>query len=176
MRLVCITEAWWMKYVDICFHRKAPQPWPTRRGLFVAEGDDLVAGVCIYDTDGPHLFFEHLVTNETAPLKLRHAAVTLMAREMMQYSRVVNKLPHILVRHKGIEKILKSVGLVPSGAWSLTCPFPLLEGKNEDPKPAKKHPRLKSNPAAPVGVPTGDAEDDSGVHVEVPGGGEPDEV
>lgn len=98
--------------------------------FLVAEGDDLVAGVCIYDTTGPHLFFEHLVTNETAPLRLRHAAVKLMAKEMISYARTVGKIPHVLVRLKGIEKVLRSVGLVPSGLQSMTCPFPLLEGSD----------------------------------------------
>jgi hypothetical protein len=129
MRLVCVSEAWWGKYTDLLFQRKAPAPWPTRTVLFVAEGNELVAGVCIYDTTGPHLFFEHLVTNETAPLRLRHGAVKLMAKEMVSYARTVGKLPHILVKHKGIERILRSVGLVPSGAWSFTCPFSTLEGK-----------------------------------------------
>jgi hypothetical protein len=126
MRLVCVTQRWWDKYVEICEHRKVPYPWATKTALFAAEGDDLVAGVLIFDTTGPHLFFEHLVTNETATLKQRHEAVTMMAKEMMSYSRTVGKIPHIIVRHKGIERVLKKVGLVSSGAWSMTCPLEAL--------------------------------------------------
>lgn len=170
MRLVSVSEAWWVKYVDICFHRKYTAPWPTRTMFLVAEGDELVSGVCIYDTAGPHVFFEHLVTNETAPLRLRHAAVKLMAKEMISYARTVGKIPHILVRLKGIERILRSVGLVPSGLQSFTCPIETLEGKNEHPFHSAKHPRSQPNSAHAVQASEGDPEDGSGVRPEVPGG------
>lgn len=123
MRLVCITQHWWDKYAEIHQHRETICPGPHRTGLFVAEGDELVAGVLIYDTNGPHLFFEHLVTNETASPRKRYEAVKMMAKEMISYSRTVGKVPHIIVRHKGIERILKKVGLVEYGAKAMTIPL-----------------------------------------------------
>lgn len=121
MKLVSISDYWWGKYQELCEYRKAPVPWPVRTCLFVAEGKELVAGVLIYDTNGPHVFFEHLVTNETASLKARHEAVWMMAEEMVRHCRTIGKIPHILVAHKGIERVLSRVGLKRSGAWSITC-------------------------------------------------------
>jgi len=122
MRLVCVTPHWWNKYVEVCEHRRAPVGYPTKAGLFVADRDELVAGVLIYDTNGPHLFFEHLVTNQTATLRQRHEAVTMMAKEMLPYCRTMGKFPHIAVRHKGIQRILESVGMV-AVAKHLTHPM-----------------------------------------------------
>lgn len=123
MRLVSVTQEWWSKYVEICESRGALVSWPTKTALFVAEGRELVAGVLIYDTSGPHIFVEHLVTNETATLRQRHGAVKMMAKELMSYARTVGKIPHILVRHKGIERVLMSVGMVSSGCRGMTCPL-----------------------------------------------------
>lgn len=124
-----MTEYWWSKYAECLEHRNSPVPWPHKRAIMVAEGTELLAGALIYDTDGPHLFAEHLVTNQTATLRSRHLAVALMAQELVRYARTVGKLPHVLVRHKGIEKILRSVGMVPSGAWSLTMGMDKLDGR-----------------------------------------------
>lgn len=123
MRLVCVTQHWWNKYVEICEHRKALVPYPVKTGLFVAEGDELVAGVLIYDTTGPFLFFEHLVTNETASMRKRYVAVRMMAAQIENYSRTMGKYPMILVRHKGIELILKRAGLVSAQASGMTYPM-----------------------------------------------------
>ena len=169
MRLVCVTQEWWGKYLEVLFHRKAPEPWPTRTMLLVAEGTELVAGVCIYDTTGPHIFFEHLVTNETASGRMRSQAVKMMAKEMVSYARTVGKIPHVLVHHKGIERILKSVGLVPSGAWSMTCPLSLLEGKDES-QASNEHSDGIPDSTSPGGALDGDATQHPGVRPPVPGG------
>jgi hypothetical protein len=170
MRLVCVTREWWSKYCEALFHRGAPEPWPTKTMLLVAEGSELVAGVCIYDTTGPHVFFEHLVTNETATGRMRSQAVKMMAKEMVSYARTVGKIPHVLVHHKGIERILKSVGLVPSGAWSMTCPLSLLEGKDESQVPGK-YSHGVTDSEAPGEALGGDATQHPGVRPSVAGGG-----
>lgn len=128
MRLVCVTQRWWDKYIEICEHRKALVPWATKTALFVAERDELVAGVLIYDTQGPYLFFEHLVTNQTATYRQRHQAVQMMAKEMMSYSRTVGKVPLINVQdsHKGLQRALRRAGLQTTGARTMTCPIELL--------------------------------------------------
>lgn len=121
MKQVCVTQRWWDKYVEICEHRKCLVSWPTKTALFMAEGDELVAGVLIYDTSGPHVFFEHLVTNQTAPLKLRHEAVRKMAELMMSHCLTIGKLPQIVVKHRGIGQILRKAGLENSGCWHMSC-------------------------------------------------------
>jgi len=123
MRLVCVTQRWWDKYAEICEHRKVPLSWFTKTALFVAEGEELVAGVLIYDTTGPYLFFEHLVTNETATLRQRHKAVKMMAEQVVPYCRTVGKYPMIMVRHKGITAVLKGIGMVSAQASGMTYPM-----------------------------------------------------
>ncbi len=123
----------------------------------VGSGSELVAGVLSYDTTGPHVFFEHLVTNQTAGIKLRHQAVRMMAEEMVRYCRTSGKIPHVLVRHLGIANILASVGLQPSGAWSMTCKVEDLDGKEEE-NPAPGNPRRgRSRPATLAEVADGDS-------------------
>lgn len=127
MRLVCTTEPWLDKYKDLCFQRAGFKPWPSRLGLLVADRDELIAGVMAYDTSGPFIFFEHLVTNETAPARMRWNAVEMMAGEILPMCRMVGKLPQVLVRHKGIERILKRHGLQSTTAVAFSCPFSNLE-------------------------------------------------
>ena len=128
MRLVCANEEWLGKYEDLCFQRGLPfKPWPSRLALLAAYGPELIAGVMVYDSAGPFLHFQHLVTNETAPLKTRWAAVDLMAGEILTLCRHMNKLPMVLVSHKGIARILKRHGLQDSKATNFSCHYSQLE-------------------------------------------------
>lgn len=140
MRLVCANSDWLAKYQEMCEHRNLPfSPWPSRLALLAAEGRELVAGVMAYDTSGAFVVFEHLVTNETAPLRMRWAAVDLMAGEILAMCRVLNKLPMILVRSRGIASILKRHGLQSTGAVSYGCAYSQLE-KHDEPLTASQRP------------------------------------
>lgn len=161
MRLVCANEEWLGKYEDLCFQRDLPfKPWPSRLALLAAYGSGLVAGVMVYDSSGPFLHFQHLVTNETAPLKTRWAAVDLMASEILTLCRHMNKLPMVLVSHKGIAKILKRHGLQDSKATNFSCHYSQLEKHDyEVPEavqvafePATQPALRRQNPKAPRAV------------------------
>lgn len=154
MRLVCANEEWLGKYQDLCFQRDLPfKPWPSRLALLAAYGPDLVAGVMVYDSSGPFLHFQHLVTNETAPLKTRWAAVDLMASEILVLCRHLNKLPMVLVSHKGIARILRRHGLQDSRATNYSCHYSQLEKHDyesqKEPLTSPQSPRSLSNPASP---------------------------
>ena len=128
MRLVCANEEWLAKYEDLCFQRGLPfKPWPSRLALLAAYGPELIAGVMVYDSSGPFLHFQHLVTNETAPLRTRWAAVDLMAGEILTLCRHMNKLPMILVSSKGIARLLRRHGLQDSKATNYSCHYSQLE-------------------------------------------------
>lgn len=173
MRLVCATEEWLGKYQDLAFQRGLGfKPWPSRIALLVAEGRELVAGVMVYDSTGPFLFFEHLLTNETAPPRTRWAAVSLMAEEMMTMCRHFGKVPQVTVRHKGIKKILERVGLVWPGAVVMTCGFDRLETNDYQKLPffSPQCSRNCSRAAPTEPVPAGDSEDHLGVYAAVLGG------
>ena len=147
MRLVCANPDWLAKYQQLCVDRELRYtPWPSRLALLAAEGDSLVAGVMAYDTSGPFLFFEHLVTDPSAPLSLRWAAVDLMASEVLTVCRVLSKLPQVVVSSRGIAKILRRHGLQSTHAVVYSCPFISLEKHDENPLPAAQHPDRVSNP------------------------------
>jgi len=172
MKLVCASEEWLGKYQDLAFQRGLGfRPWPSRLTLLVAEGRELIAGCMVYDSTGPFLFFEHLITNETAPARLRWAAVSLMAEEMMHMCRMMGKVPQVTVRHKGIKKILERVGLVWPGAGVMTCGFDQLERHDDEEKPsfAPKPTGRRTHPAPADGLPAGYQEGYPGVPVEGPG-------
>jgi hypothetical protein len=175
MRLVCGTEEWHRKYEDLCYQRRLGfKPWPSRMALFAAEGRDLVAGAMVYDSTGPFIFFEHLVTNETAPARVRWAAVYLLAQEMMHMCRMMGKVPQVTVQHKGIAKILRRVGLVAPGALVMTCGFDALESRDDRETQTYASTREpgcgRESSTATEPSPPGDSKDYLGVYAEVLGG------
>ncbi len=174
MRLVCATEEWLGKYLEVAKQRDIGfQIWPSRMSLLVAEGRNLIAGVMVYDSTGPFLFFEHLVTNESASLRARHRAVSLMADEMVSMCRHFGKVPQVSVRHRGIRAILERVGLQAPGATVMTCAFHHLETHDyEKPFNASPTARRLSRSAPTEPSPPGDPEEHFGVYASVLGGGE----
>lgn len=173
MRLVCATEEWLGKYLDIANHRDIGfRIWPSRMSILVAEGKELIAGVMVYDSTGPFLFFEHLLTNETASLRKRHAAVNLMAQELMSMCRHFGKVPQVSVRHRGIRKILERVGLQAPGATVMTCAFYHLETHEQKSFDATSATRRLSRSAPTEPAPFGDPEEHLGIYASVLGGGE----
>lgn len=173
MKLVCASEEWLGKYQDLAFQRNlAFKPWPSRTCLLVAEGRELVAGAMAYDSTGPFLFFEHLITNETCPPRTRWAAVSLMAQEMMDMCRHLGKVPQVTVRHRGIKKILERVGLVSPDAIVMTCGFDQLEKNDYQNLPffAAQHSRRLANSTSTERSPAGDSEEHLGVYTSVLGG------
>jgi len=181
MRLVSATEEWVRKYLELAQDRNLPFTiWPSRMALLVAEGKDLVAGVMVYDSTGPFLFFEHLVTNETASYRIRHRAVSLMAGEMMNMCRLMGKVPQVAVKHRGVMKILERVGLRMPGAFMMTCGFNQLEkndyeinDRNRSPRPIldASEPACGCQGAAATERATrGDTEEYPGIYASVLGG------
>jgi hypothetical protein len=178
MRLVCATEEWLRKYLALAEDRKLPFTiWPSRMALLVAEGKDLVAGVMVYDSTGPFIFFEHLVTNETATHRQRHRAVSMMADELMNMCRLLGKVPQVAVKHRGLQRILERVGLQMPGAFMMTCAFNQLERHDyethdyQDPKfNARKPPGSLTSAAPTERAPAGDPEEHLGVYASVLGG------
>ena len=173
MKLVCASEEWLGKYQELAFQRKLSfRPWPSRLSLLVAEGKELIAGVMVYDSTGPFLFFEHLITNETAPLRTRWAAVSIMAEEMMNMCRHLGKVPQVTVRHKGIKRILEKAGLQWPGAIVMTCGFDQLEKNDYTRLPyfAPQYSRCCKDSTPTDRPPPGDPANGAGVHSEVFGG------
>jgi hypothetical protein len=159
MRLVCSNQEWLAKYQEICSHRDLPfTPWPSRLALLAARGDDLVAGVMAYDTTGPFIFFQHLVTNPLAPIRARWAAVDLMAGEILGMCRMLNKLPEITVSSRGIAKILRRHGLQNTQAVLYSCAYQDLE-EHDEPSPTPQYQSRPTHPPRAGKAPHRDTED-----------------
>ncbi len=172
MRLVCLTDEWLRKYNEMCDHRGLDyKVWPSRLSVMVAEGKELIAGVMAYDTTGAFVVFEHLVTNETASLKTRYKAADKLVGECVRMCRLMGKVPFVIVRHKGIQRILEKHGLVAPGAFFMTCHMSNLETHDyEISLPTSKHPRRFPDSAPTERAAAGDPEDDLGVYAQVLGG------
>lgn len=170
MRVVCVTNEWGRKYLEMCDHRGLTYvPWLSRTAVYIAEGQELVAGVQVYDTTGPFMFFEHLVTNETATPRQRYEAVDLLIAECLTMCRIFGKLPQVVVRHHGIKNLLRKHGLEMPGAFLMSCPISNVE-KTHVPVTTPKLAHRWSRAAATIPSPQGDPEDDLGVYSEVLGG------
>lgn len=175
MRVVCVTDEWARKYLEMCEHRGMTyKPWLSRTAVYIAEGRELVCGVQVYDTTGPFMFFEHLVTNETATARQRYEAVDMLIAEGLTMCRIFGKLPQVVVRHHGIKNLLRKHGFEMPGAFLMSCSISNVE-KTHVPvtAPAIAHRRSRSAPTIPA--PFGDPEDHPGVYAQVLGGaaGEP---
>lgn len=173
MRQVCVSDDWSRKYLELCKVRELTYvPWLSRLAVFIVEGDTLLCGVQVYDTTGPFLFFEHLVTNPSIPHKQRHKAADLLIREGMNMCRMFGKYPQVVVRHGGIKKLLMRHGFFHPGTILMTCELSNLEKHDEEPLYAPKFARSLSRAAPTEPSPPGDPEEHPGVYASVLGGGE----
>ena len=171
MRTVCVTDEWARKYLEMCDHRGMTYaPWLSRLAVYVAEGKELLCGVQVYDTTGPFMFFEHLVTNETATARQRYQAVDMLIAEGLTMCRIFGKLPQVVVRHKGIDSLLRKHGFEMPGAYLMTCPISNVE-KIHVPFYGPQHSHRGARSAPTLPAPSGHPEDDLGVYAQVSGGG-----
>ena len=174
MRIVCVSDDWSRKYLKLCKAREMTYtPWLSRLAVYVVEGDVMLCGVQVYDTTGPFLFFEHLVTNPAVSPRLRYAASDLLIEEGMNMCRMFGKYPQVVVRHGGIKNLLKKHGFFHPGTILMTCDLSNLE-KHDYEKPiyARATARRLSRSAPTEPSPPGDPEEHLGVYASVLGGGE----
>lgn len=110
LRLVAANAAMWAEFQTF-FEVQVPVP---KRAIFVAVdhggGEVLAAGVCVVDTDGPYILFEHFGTNQALPLAVRHAAAVAVANAIKGTITVSAKLALLLVGPKGAAKMLADRG------------------------------------------------------------------
>lgn len=171
MKAVCVTDEWARKYLEMCEHRGLTYiPWLSRLAVYVAEGKELICGVQVYDTTGPFMFFEHLVTNETAAARQRYQAVDMLIAEGLTMCRIFGKLPQVMIRHQGIDSLLRKHGFQRDHAYAMTCPLSNVE-KHHVPVYGPQHPHRSSRAAATIPAPPGHPEDHLGVYAQVSGGG-----
>jgi hypothetical protein len=76
-------------------------------------GRGLVAGVCLYNTDGQYMLCEHLSTNPKALAVYRHQAVNLLCHAARVLGAVMNKTLVSIVEIKGIARMMRKHGFEP---------------------------------------------------------------
>jgi hypothetical protein len=174
MKTVCVTDEWSRKYLELCEARElAYKPWLSRMAVYVVEKGTMVCGVQVYDTTGPFLFFEHLVTNPDVSPRERYAAVSFLIEEGMNMCRMFGKYPQVVVRHGGIKNLLKKHGFFHPGTILMTCELSNLEKNDEEPVYAHKFARSVARAAPTEPSPAGDPEEHLGVYAAVLGGAVP---
>lgn len=103
---------------------------PTRPtdAVFVAEytgGTPLVAGVCIYPTDGPFAVVERVATNPHALLRTRYEAVLFGAGALKDYAAMRNKIMLCFPSERGLAHLLLRAGFeLPRVNLMRFRPFP----------------------------------------------------
>lgn len=172
MRSVCVSDDWSRKYLALCKARELTYvPWLSRMAVYIVEGETMLCGVQVYDTTGPFLFFEHLVTNPDVSPRVRYAAAYLLIEEGMNMCRMFGKYPQVVVRHVGIKNLLKRHGFFHPGTILMTCELSNLEKHDEEPLYARKFARRVPCATPTEPSPPGDPEEHLGVYASVLGGG-----
>lgn len=113
-----IVSLWrvWDKYILALQARSSPTPHPASIGFAaVTDQGHFAAGVAIYPADRL-VVAEFLVTNPDIPMWERHQAVVEMGKALQTYGLVANKTPMVMVRHRGIARVLTKLGFATNGA------------------------------------------------------------
>lgn len=70
------------------------------------DGLPLIAGVCIYPTDGPYAVVERVATNPAVSKRLRYEAVLFGAHKLREYAAMRNKIMLCFPTENGVASIL----------------------------------------------------------------------
>ena len=112
MKLVLVprTQRVMEEYASWFIARKLPLPILGTDTLFIADPRGVLAGVCLYPTEGGFILVEHLATNPAAPMKTRHRAVVALAKAVRVYAAAKSKYPVAVVRSRGILRVMLKEG------------------------------------------------------------------
>jgi hypothetical protein len=116
LKLVPLSPAAWTQFTSWYAIRATEQglePWAPpmpEHGIWVAAEDRLVAGLCVYPTSGPIAVAEYASVDPAAPLRLRYAALKVIAKTLRLYGPMTGKVVMIFPRHRGTTKLLERHG------------------------------------------------------------------
>jgi hypothetical protein len=112
--IVGINQEVFREFASWFTRRGLPEPVQSNDGVFVSnhEGTLLLAGVCIYPTDGPYAVVEKASTNPDPkiPRRVTYAAMIAGARALRIYGAMRKKLMLCYPDHKGLELVLRKAG------------------------------------------------------------------
>lgn len=103
--------------------------WPgrPRHGLWVVEGDLLLAGAGLFLTDGPYALVEGYATNPAVPCRRRHAATGFLLESLLMLSAALDRtiVMNPSPKAAGARRMAERLGFVSGNA------LPLFGGFNE---------------------------------------------
>jgi hypothetical protein len=70
-----------------------------------------VAGLCVYETEGEWVLFEHLVTNPKLSRDVRIGALRFALAAAKAYAAIIGKVPTSMVTHDAIRELLTEDGV-----------------------------------------------------------------
>lgn len=105
----------WDQYVAALTKRQAFIPSPSMGVAALTDQGHFAAGVCLYPADRL-VVAEFLVTNPDIPMWERRDGVLAGAEAIVTYARVSGKTPMFLIRHRGLESVIKRAGFASNGA------------------------------------------------------------
>ncbi len=91
-------------------------------GVWLCSGNVLVAGVCIYETDGQFVLAEHLVANPLAPARLRLAAIRRMVLVVQAYATARSKWVIAHPSKPWLARFLRRFGYKVQNAATMSMP------------------------------------------------------
>lgn len=116
----------WATYRDWFQGRGEEPPKPPPHGIWVIDGDPLspwpcplIAGVCLYPSEGEWTIVEHVATNPRASKEQRNAALLVMTAALRAYGAMTGKMPLCFPNDPSIERRLLLAGWKHSTACAM---------------------------------------------------------
>lgn len=125
-------------------------PWP-KSAIMISENIEgselLVGGVCIYETDGPYVLFEHFALNPSLPVTIKHRVAEGIVRAAKTYLATRGKIGFAWVNFEGGQQLFQRFGFIPQRALLMTHipgtaepEQPVVRLKTPEPNPSPEEP------------------------------------
>ncbi len=160
-----LTPKSWAEYQTFFTDRELTAPPPPKRVVFVRDDETqaLVAGVCLYPTDGPYLFLEHFSYSPKLSAKDGLKAIRFLCAVVKGVAAVEAKTPLILTAVKGIADAIMAEGFQHSPV-SVYYAVPGASNKSGPPADHDEEPLSDTEevPTVPQGTPDSNPPEDDG--------------
>ncbi len=116
MHVGVLSQATWNQFQSFFVARGVQAPPMPSRVVFACDDTTghLIAGVCLYPTDGPYLFLEHFSYAHTLTAKEGAKAIKFLCAVVRGVAAVDAKTPMLLTGVKGIADLVLKEGFLES--------------------------------------------------------------
>lgn len=149
MRLVPLSPQMWPTFCS-WFPTAIPSP---ENGIFISiekDGKEVLAGgVCIFETRGPYVLFEHFALNPKLSSKMRHAVAQAIFQAAKPYLVLRSKIGFCHVSFQGGANMLQNIGFQPQDTQLLTFIPEVIQAEKAEPDPEEEPVALSMESAEP---------------------------